>query len=245
MRPHGFFGKPLLLSGVIRVQVVPPSAERNRPLPDGCVRAFAAGAERPAFAPEIPHAGEHHVGIRSGPCAMVEQPVERFAPFRTSPRSCRRRSSCRGRDRANRSTACPARSVNGVAVRRVDDDLRDALGVRQAHVRPGLAAVGRLVDAVADRDAVARPRFAGADPDVFRILRIERDRADRLHGLLVEHRLVTSCRRRPISRRRRSPRRRRSSVLPSARGSRRARRRDRSSSRNRCCARRGRRSWRN
>ena len=37
----------------------------------------------------------------------------------------------------------------------------------QAHVGPVLAAVGRLVDAVADRDAVARPRLAGADPDVF------------------------------------------------------------------------------
>ena len=60
---------------------------------------------------------------------------------------------------------------------------------RQAHVRPGLAAVGRLVDAVADRDAVARPRLAGADPDRLRVGRIDGDGADRLHRLLVEHRL--------------------------------------------------------
>ena len=57
-------------------------------------------------------------------------------------------------------------------------------------MRPGLAAVGRFVDAVADRNAVARPRFARADPDVLRVLRIERDRADRLHRLLVEDRPV-------------------------------------------------------
>ena len=56
-------------------------------------------------------------------------------------------------------------------------------------VRPGFAAIGRFVDSVADRNAVARPRFARADPDVLRILRVERDRADRLHRLLVEDRL--------------------------------------------------------
>ena len=34
----------------------------------------------------------------------------------------------------------------------------------EAHVGPVVAAVGRFVDAVADRDAVARPRLAGARP---------------------------------------------------------------------------------
>ena len=57
---------------------------------------------------------------------------------------------------------------------------------RQAHVRPGLAAVGRLVDAVADRRRVARPGLAGADPDVLPVRRVDRDRADRLDRLLVE-----------------------------------------------------------
>src|SRR5207302_1547694 len=36
---------------------------------------------------------------------------------------------------------------------------------------------------------VARPGFAGADPDGARIARVDGDRADRLHRLLVEHRL--------------------------------------------------------
>ena len=67
--------------------------------------------------------------------------------------------------------------------------LRDALGAWQARGRPGLAAVGRLVDAVADRDAVARPGLAGAHPDILVVARIYRDGADRLHRLLIEHRL--------------------------------------------------------
>src|SRR5205085_137821 len=56
---------------------------------------------------------------------------------------------------------------------------------------PGLPAIGRFVDAVADRDAVARPAFASADPDVLRIFWIEREGADGLDRLFVEDRLVT------------------------------------------------------
>ena len=59
------------------------------------------------------------------------------------------------------------------------------------HVRPSLAAVARLVNAVADRNAVARPRFAGPNPDILGVLRIDRDGADRLHRLFVKHRAVT------------------------------------------------------
>ena len=77
--------------------------------------------------------------------------------------------------------------VHGVGAARVDDDLRDALRIGQTHVAPRLAAVGRLVDAVADRNAVTGPRLAGADPDVPVVGRVDRDRADRRHRLLVEH----------------------------------------------------------
>ena len=59
----------------------------------------------------------------------------------------------------------------------------------QAHVRPVLAAVGGLVDSVADRHAVPHPRFACSHPNVLRVGRINRHRADRLHALPVEHRL--------------------------------------------------------
>ena len=66
-------------------------------------------------------------------------------------------------------------------------------GLGEAHVRPVLAAVGGLVDAIADRDAVAHPRLAGADPDDLRILRVDRDGADGLYWLLVENGFVRSA----------------------------------------------------
>src|SRR5437763_11071391 len=77
--------------------------------------------------------------------------------------------------------------VHSVRVRRIDENLYDALGLLEPHVRPVVAAVRGLVDAVAHGDAVARPRFTRADPDRFRIGGIDRDGADGLHGLFVEH----------------------------------------------------------
>ena len=53
----------------------------------------------------------------------------------------------------------------------------------EADIGPVLAAVGGLVDAVADGDAVARPGFAGAGPDGLRVRRIDGDGADGLHRL--------------------------------------------------------------
>ena len=60
--------------------------------------------------------------------------------------------------------------------------------VSEAHPLPGVAAVGRLVEAVADRDAVAGPRLAGAHPDLLGVLGIDGDGADRL-VVVVEDRL--------------------------------------------------------
>ena len=79
---------------------------------------------------------------------------------------------------------------NVIAVLGIDQNLCDVLAVFQADVGPVLAAVGGLVDAVADRDAVARPGLAGANPDCFRIRGIDGDRADRLRALAVEDGLV-------------------------------------------------------
>ena len=53
--------------------------------------------------------------------------------------------------------------VDDVGVGRVDADLRDGFDVLEAHVRPGLAGVGRLVDAVARHDVAANARLAHAD----------------------------------------------------------------------------------
>ena len=78
---------------------------------------------------------------------------------------------------------------DGVAVARVNGDPGDVLAVLEPRLLPGVAAVGRLVEPVADRDAVSDPRLAGPHPDGLRILGIGGDGADRLH-LLVEDRPV-------------------------------------------------------
>ena len=55
--------------------------------------------------------------------------------------------------------------VDDVRVLRMDEDARDVVRVAQAHVRPRLARVGRLVDAVAGVRAARLVGLAGADPD--------------------------------------------------------------------------------
>ena len=70
----------------------------------------------------------------------------------------------------------------------MDQNLRDPLRSLETHVGPILTAIGRTVDAIADGDTVASPGFAGAGPNRFRIRWIDRQRANRLHRLLVENR---------------------------------------------------------
>ena len=75
-----------------------------------------------------------------------------------------------------------------VGVAGVDDDLRDLLGVAQAEVLPGLAAVGGPVDAVAGGEVGALEALAAAHVDHLRIRRRHGDGADRAGGLVVEDR---------------------------------------------------------
>ena len=65
----------------------------------------------------------------------------------------------------------------------------DVMGVGEAHVLPGLAAVGGLVNAVAPGRTLAIVGFAGADPDDRRIGRRDGDVADGGDAFLVEDRL--------------------------------------------------------
>src|SRR5207245_991273 len=55
--------------------------------------------------------------------------------------------------------------VDDVRVSGVDCDPADLEGLLEPHVGPRLAAVGRLVDAVAIGDGIAWVALAGADPD--------------------------------------------------------------------------------
>src|SRR6185295_765609 len=78
---------------------------------------------------------------------------------------------------------------------RVDDDAIDVARGRQPHLRPGLAAVDRLVDAVAPRRALPVVRLAGADPDEIGIALRDGDGADRDEALVLELRLERRARR--------------------------------------------------
>ena len=87
---------------------------------------------------------------------------------------------------AGRPERALRRDVDGVRVLRVDQDLADVLGALEADVLPALAAVLALVDAVAVADAALAVVLAGADPDDVRVLRVDRDAADRVGALAVE-----------------------------------------------------------
>ena len=154
------------------------------------VRTITAGAERPSFATKIPQAREHLVRISrierdgrgaGGKVRALQHEVPIFAPVRRFVETAIGRIAP---ERAGHGR------VNGVAVFRADDNLRHALRIGQARAGPRFTAVHGFVNSVAHRNAVARPRFARSDPNVLRIFRVERDRANRLHRLLVEHRLV-------------------------------------------------------
>ena len=59
----------------------------------------------------------------------------------------------------------------------------------ESKVGPGLAAVGGAIDAVAESNAVAHGRFAGADPDYVGVIRLQRDGSDRDGVFTIEERL--------------------------------------------------------
>ena len=84
--------------------------------------------------------------------------------------------------------------VHGLRVLRIDDDPRDRLRLLEPRVREGPAAVGRLVNAVAEGRRLAVVRLARSDVHDARIRRMDRDVADRRRAVAFEHRLE----RRPV-----------------------------------------------
>src|SRR6202041_2878049 len=64
------------------------------------------------------------------------------------------------------SRAAQSAGENDVRVRRMDDDAADAAALRQAHVGPGLAGIGRLINSIAHHVAIPdHPRLARPGPD--------------------------------------------------------------------------------
>ena len=77
--------------------------------------------------------------------------------------------------------------VDDVRVARIDRrSCRCARTSSRPTLLPGLAGVGRLVDAVAEVRAALAGVLAGADPDDVRVLRIDDDAAEGERALLVE-----------------------------------------------------------
>src|SRR5215472_8725377 len=82
-RPYGFFWKPLLACSVISVQVLPPSVERNNPLAEGAIGT--APPDRYSQPLRLKsHIAANIVSGLLGSISTSVQPVERFAPFKTS-----------------------------------------------------------------------------------------------------------------------------------------------------------------
>src|SRR5262249_5268084 len=126
----------------------------------------AAGTARlhaPRRAPELPHAGEQVVGG-----LRVHRQIAATGGAVDGEHLLPAPAAVGGLEHAALAVVLPRRAggadESGVAPARVELDARHVLGLLEAEVLPGLAAVARAVDAVAVRDAVAQVRLAGAHP---------------------------------------------------------------------------------
>src|SRR5215813_11059553 len=81
-RPYGFLGKPLFASGVISVQVLPPSVERNNALAEGAVGLSPPERYSQPLRRKSHVAANITSGLFGSNLTSV-QPVERFGPLRT------------------------------------------------------------------------------------------------------------------------------------------------------------------
>ena len=152
------------------------------------VRPLAAGTEGPALAPEVPQGREHLVGVLrvDGQGGAARGQVRALQDLRPG------LAAVGGLVQAAVGGIAPQPSsdagIDRVGIARVDHDPCDPLRIGQAHIGPGVAAVGGLVDAVADGDRVAGPGLPRADPVGVGMAGVEGDRPDGLHRRLVEHR---------------------------------------------------------
>ena len=78
------------------------------------------------------------------------------------------------------------RDVHDVGIGGMDDDAADVVGLLEAQMRPGGAAIHRLVDAIAPGGALAIVGLAGAHVEDGGVGRREREVADGGVGLIVE-----------------------------------------------------------
>ena len=150
--------------------------------------ALAAARHLVFLAVRLPHRRVEHVRIRPIDAHVNRRrlvvPIEHLTP-RLAPVG------------ALVHTALPTRhgelaercDPDDVGIGGVDADLRDPVRLAEPHVRPRLAGIGALVDAIAGHDVAANARFAGANEDDVGIRLAHSHRAHaRRRDLAVGHR---------------------------------------------------------
>jgi hypothetical protein len=146
---------------------------------------LAAAGVRPRLALEPPHpcvqnVRVHGVNLKVGRTVLLVD-IQHLLPSLAAVGGHKHPAFGVGTERrANRS------DPHGVRVARVDDNAANLARLAQPQILPILAAVGGLVDATADGDAVARVRLACAHPNHIGVLRVECNISDRSRLLLVE-----------------------------------------------------------
>ena len=144
--------------GVLRQlgPVAPPSVVLKRPLP-GPPLESECGVRNTS------HRAAYSTSGFFGSIDEIDGAGLLVAEERRAPTSCRRRSTGTRRVRDSARTDLPALRRRRCRVGWVDSDARDGVGLFESRVRPRLAAVDRLVDAVALDDVAAQLRLAHPD----------------------------------------------------------------------------------
>ena len=131
--------------------------------------ARAAAREAPGIPAQLPSSDAYITSGFAGSMTRSMAPVSSSRKRIFCQRACRRRGSGRRRGPAlGPAGVAQGRHVDQVGVGGVDPDAGDLAGRLEAEVRPGLAAVGGPVDAVADGRVAADARLAHADVDDVR-----------------------------------------------------------------------------
>ncbi len=155
---------------------------------DRDARAFAAAEHAPAVHHDFPGSRDQRVGVggvhAEAGAAGIGVDEQRAGPGLAAVGGLENTALL-----LRAGEAAGGAHVDDIGIGGVHDDAADAAGFVEAHMGPGLAGVGRLVDAVAHHVAIADgPGFAGPGPDDVVIRARERERADGLHGLGIEYR---------------------------------------------------------
>ena len=147
----------------------------------------SAGTERPRLATEIPHRGEQGPGRLRIHREHAATRGEIGAGEHLAPALAAIIRLIHAAFGAIVPQVAGHAGVDCIAIRGIDQDFGDALGILQPHIGEVLAAIGRFINAVAHGNAVARPTLSRARPDILWIGRVDRNRAHGLRRRVIEY----------------------------------------------------------